>query len=106
MSSGYHLCWPWKDSGSGQHDLVVILDYNPVPHCSHRTGSAIAALIESHPDVVSNSQVSFSSEWEYSPVIVPGQSEERDGASLVGESDSLALHLAQLVGDWSTWSAG
>ena len=56
--------------------------------------------------MVSNSQVSVSSEREYSPVIVPGQSEERADASLVGESGSLALHLAQLAGDWSTWSAG
>ena len=85
---------------------MVSLDCNPVPHCSHRTGSAIAALIEAHPGVVSNSQVSVSSEREYSPVIVPGQSEERDGASPVGEPDSLALHLVQLAGDWSTWSAG
>ena len=30
--SGYHLCWPWKDSGFGQRDLEVSRDYNPVPH--------------------------------------------------------------------------
>ena len=30
--AGYHLCWPWKDSGSEQRDLEVSLDYSPAPH--------------------------------------------------------------------------